>query len=76
MALVTSQMTIPEANREGKLIKVPVKPGVYIKMYEGEARARGLLPPADGPATGPKKREPVSNKKRTPAGSNDPAQQK
>jgi hypothetical protein len=61
MALVTSQMTIPEANREGKLIKVPIKPGVFIKMYEGEARARGLLPPAE-----PKKREPVSNKKRTP----------
>lgn len=65
MALVHSGMVVPEARRGGKLIEVPVPGGrgVSIKMYEDEARARGLLPPAD---KGTKKRTPSSNKKRTP----------
>lgn len=63
MALVTSKMTVPPANREGKLVVVPLKPGVGIKLHEGEARAAGLLPPLVAET---KKREPVSNKKRTP----------
>jgi hypothetical protein len=59
-------MTIPMAARSGKLVKVLLRPGVYIQLYEADARARGLLPPDANtkkrvvPAN--KKREPVDNK--------------
>jgi len=49
-------------NYSGPLIKVPTsKPGVSIKMTREEAVALGLLPAEE------KQREPVANKKRTPA---------
>ena len=69
MSVVTGKVTIPSAPSGGKLVKVQIKQGLYIRMYEAQARAQGLLPPAEGTSAGPKKREPVSNKKRTPAGS-------
>jgi len=66
MAVLRSQMTIPEAKRGGKLVRVPIGRGVSIQMYEDEARARGLWPPGArkkmrGIAQN-KKREPGENK--------------
>jgi hypothetical protein len=60
---VVHSASVPEAKRGGKLVRVPVpgKANVLIAMYEDDARARGLLPPAP-----PKKREPVPNKMRKP----------
>lgn len=58
MPVVQSRVTIPNAPRKGKLVRVLLKPGVYIQMYEAEARAGGLLPPEE------KKRAQVANKKR------------
>lgn len=54
-------MTIPEAKRGGKLVRVPVRDGVMVQMYEDEARARGLWPPRG------KARRKAQNKKRQPA---------
>lgn len=60
---VVHSVSVPEAKRGGKLVRVPVpgKDNVLIQMYEDDARARGLLPPVP-----PKKREPASNKMRGP----------
>ena len=44
MPVVHSKITVPSAPRGRKLVKVPLKPGVSIMMYEAEARAKGLLP--------------------------------
>jgi len=58
MPVVHSKITVPSAPRGGKLVKVPLKPGVSIMMYEAEARAKGLLPPEE------KKGQQAANKKR------------
>ncbi|HUW11699.1 MAG TPA: hypothetical protein VM537_18355 [Anaerolineae bacterium] len=53
------------ARSSGRLVKVPVRPGVMILMYEEEAIRRGLIPAPAGKAQGPvanKKRQPASNK--------------
>jgi len=60
--VIRSRMTIPEAKRGGKLVRVPVRDGVMVQMYEDDARARGLWPPPSKR----KARRPVANKKRDP----------
>ena len=32
------------ARQSGKLVSVQIRPGQFVKMYEEDARARGLLP--------------------------------
>jgi hypothetical protein len=59
-------VTIPQAPAGGKLVKVQIRKGLYMKMYESQARAKGLLPPEEKTAPQPKKRLPGSNKKLTP----------
>jgi len=63
MPVIRSQM--PVAKRSGKLVKVPIKPGVCVKMHEDDARAQGLLP--EDPK--PKRRRSAANKKREPVDS-------
>ena len=59
--LVTSKV-IQAAPAEGeRLVVVPIRPGVGIKMYESEARRRGLWPPKEVEV---KAQRPVRNKKR------------
>lgn len=57
MAIVNSASFRP-ARTSGKLVKVEVRPGVCIKMYEDEARERGLWPPEKAEA-------PTKNKRRS-----------
>jgi hypothetical protein len=58
--LVTSKVV--QAAPEGeRLVVVELRPGVGIKMYESEARRRGLWPP---PEPEVKAQRPVHNKKR------------
>lgn len=42
MPVVHSKI-ITNAPRGGRLVKIPLRPGVCILMYEAEARAKGLL---------------------------------
>jgi hypothetical protein len=63
--LVTSKV-IQAAPAEGeRLVVVPIRPGVGIKMYESEARRRGLWPPKEADAEA-KARRPARNKARKP----------
>ena len=56
----------PTAVTTGPTVQVAVRPGVFVKMLEAEARARGLIPAETKtknlPPARNKKREPVSNK--------------
>jgi len=63
MAVLRSRMTMPQAKKGGKWVRVPIRKGVLIQMYEDEARARGLWPP---PGAKKKMRRPAQNKKREP----------
>ena len=54
---------MPVAETRGRMVKIQVKPGVMVQMYESEAVRRGLLPPT----AGTKKRGASLNKKREPA---------
>jgi len=58
---VVRYTNLPVARSSGRLVRVPLRPGVMITMYEEEAIRRGLLPAPEGKA-----REPVANKKRSP----------
>lgn len=61
--LITSKV-IQAAPAEGeRLVVVPIRPGVGIKMYESEARRRGLWPP---PEPEVKAQRPARNKARKP----------
>lgn len=48
----------PVAQSKGKLVKVQVRPGQFVQIYEEEARKRGLLPPEE------KMEDPKPNKLR------------
>jgi hypothetical protein len=62
--LVTSKVV--RAGPEGeRLVIVPIRPGVGIKMYESEARRQGLWPPKEAEV---KAQRPARNKKRVPEG--------
>lgn len=57
------------ARQSGKLVSVQIRPGQFVKMYEEDARARGLLPsePVDvsqkeQPKGRDKARRPAANK--------------
>jgi hypothetical protein len=63
MTLITSKL-VREAPAEGEqLVVVPLRPGVGIKMYESEARRKGLWPPKEVER---KALSPVRNKARKP----------
>jgi len=57
--IVESSDKWPTAQQSGRLVEVEIKPGVCIKMYEREARAKGLWPPVEMRAS-----KPVGNKRR------------
>ena len=65
MAIVTSPDEWPVARSSGELIKVQVRPGVYVKMYRDEAIERGYLLPDDAAE---KALTPVQNKARRKTG--------
>lgn len=50
--------------KKGPLIKVEIYPGRYVKMYQADAEAQGLLKPSEKakPATGNKTLPPTGNK--------------
>jgi len=53
--------------KKGKLVKVQIRPGQYVKMYEADAIKQGLIP-AESPASGQKMRQRPANKGRQTAG--------
>ena len=52
-------VTQEERMKKGKLVRVEIRPGQYVKMYEKDAQAQGLIPTPD-----PKKREKPGDKMR------------
>lgn len=62
MAIVGRAASWPVAQATGKLVKIPLRRGVSVLMYEAEARARGLLPPLPEPEA--KAMRPARNKAR------------
>ena len=48
--------------KKGKLVKVQIRPGQYVKMYEADAITRGLLPGKASPQAENKMRQPANNK--------------
>lgn len=64
MALVRSGAFREQTKHEGPLVKVEIRPGVLVQLYESTARELGYLADEE-PET--KKRAPARNKKRSPA---------
>lgn len=65
--IIGSRESWPVAKTSGPLVRVQVGPGRYVKMYEDEAREKGLWPPPETespPET--KAARPARNKKREP----------
>lgn len=50
--------------KKGPLVKVQIRPGQFVKMYEADAIQAGHLPPKNPPAA--KSQPPASNKMRLP----------
>ena len=61
MAVIQARADWPVAQSSGELIRVQVRPGVYVKMYRAEAIERGYLLPDDAAE---KALTPVQNKAR------------
>ncbi len=57
MAIV-SRASFRQARTGGELVKVQIKPGVFMKIYKDEAIERGLWPPE-------KAETPAKNKRRS-----------
>lgn len=52
----------PVAKSGGELVKIEVRPGVYVKMHREDAEAQGLLKAKTDSEN--KMKEPAANKKR------------
>lgn len=65
MAVIQARADWPVAQSSGELIRVQVRPGVYVKMYRAEAIERGYLLPDDAAE---KALTPVQNKARRKTG--------
>jgi predicted flap endonuclease-1-like 5' DNA nuclease len=71
MAIVDSrntwQFVTQESNmNKGPLVKIEVRPGQFVKMYEADAIAQGLLAAKTKPASRDKARPATSDKARRP----------
>ena len=71
--IIGSRGSWPVAKTSGPLVRVQVSPGRYVKMYEDEAREKGLWPPPEAKEAGApevkavkaarnKRREPTADK--------------
>jgi len=58
--IVGDPSTWPVAKTSGEMVRVEVRPGVFLKMHVDEARARGLL--KEQPPARDKQRRPSRNK--------------
>lgn len=66
MAIVSSksfEMSTPQTRaKKGKLVRVEMQPGRFVKMYEADAVAAGLIEAKAKPAAGNKMVRPEGNK--------------
>jgi hypothetical protein len=44
VGIIGDPQTWPVAPTGGPLVRIQIRPGVYVRMREADARARGLLP--------------------------------
>jgi len=67
MAVIDSEswelVTQETRMKKGPLVKVELQPGRYVKMYEADAIAQGLISPATGPNKAPAKSRPAAKDK-------------
>jgi len=66
MAVINSEawpvVTQEDNMKKGKLIRVEIGPGRFVKMYEADAAARGLIPQKSKPPAGNKMKLPAGDK--------------